>query len=50
LNDDPVWVDALAGIALQHMQGWPTLHTEVENAKAANLEIRELALSLGAKD
>jgi ferrochelatase len=50
LNNDPAWVEALADIALQHMQGWPTLHTDVEKAKAANVKIREHALSLGAKD
>jgi hypothetical protein len=43
-------VESLAGIALQHMQGWPTLHTDVEKAKAANVKVREHALSLGAKD
>jgi len=24
LNDQPRWIEALAGIALHHMQGWPT--------------------------
>jgi ferrochelatase len=50
LNNDPAWVEALADIALQHMQGWPTLHTDVQKAKAASVKIREHALSLGAKD
>jgi ferrochelatase len=50
LNDEPVWVAALAGIALQHMQGWPTQHIQVENAKMADAKSRDLAISLGAKD
>ena len=50
LNDEPVWVEALAGIALQHMQGWPTQHLQVENAKMADAKSKELAMSLGAKD
>ncbi len=50
LNDEPVWVDALAGIAAQHMQGWPTQHAQVASAELANAKSRELALALGAKD
>jgi hypothetical protein len=40
----------LAGIALQHMQGWPTQHSQVANAEVANAKSREVALSLGAND
>ena len=50
LNDEPMWVDALADIAALHMQGWPTLHTQMANAQAANAKSRESALALGAKD
>ncbi len=50
LNDEPVWVDALAGIATQHMQGWPTQHAQVASAELANAKSRELALALGAND
>jgi len=25
LNDDPVWIEALAGIAQRHLAGWPTM-------------------------
>ncbi|MCB2024980.1 MAG: ferrochelatase, partial [Ottowia sp.] len=24
LNDQPAWMAALAGLALRHLQGWPT--------------------------
>ena len=50
LNDEPAWVEALADIAAQHMQGWPTQHRQAENAKKADAKSRELAMSLGAKD
>ena len=50
LNDEPAWVEALADIAAQHMQGWPTLQSQVAHAEAANAKSRTLALSLGAKD
>ena len=50
LNDEPVWVDALAGIAAQHMQGWPTQHAQVASAELANAKSRECAMALGAKD
>jgi protoporphyrin/coproporphyrin ferrochelatase len=50
LNDEPVWVDALAGIAAQHMQGWPTHHAQVASAELANAKSRECAMALGAKD
>ena len=50
LNDEPVWMDALAGIAAQHMQGWPTLHAQIANAEVSNAKARELAMALGAND
>ena len=50
LNDEPVWMDALAGIAAQHMQGWPTLHAQIANAEVSNAKSRELAMALGAND
>ena len=50
LNDEPMWVDALADIAAQHMQGWPTQSSEVAKAAVANAKSRELALGLGTKD
>jgi ferrochelatase len=46
LNDDPVWVTALADIAQQHLQGWPTL---AEPDTAALARSRQQALALGAK-
>jgi ferrochelatase len=46
LNDDPAWVTALADIAQQHLQGWPTLAAP----DATGLDqSRRLALALGAK-
>jgi ferrochelatase len=50
LNDEPAWVDALAGIAALHMQGWPTRQSDAAMASVANTKSRELALTLGAKD
>jgi ferrochelatase len=50
LNDEPAWVDALAGIAALHMQGWPTRQSDAAMASVANAKSRELALTLGAKD
>jgi protoporphyrin/coproporphyrin ferrochelatase len=43
LNDRPSWIAALAGIALQHLQGWP-LAPDVGDAAAQ----RDRALALGA--
>ncbi|WP_157265004.1 ferrochelatase [Azohydromonas aeria] len=45
LNDTPAWLDALAGLARRHLQGWP-----LEAAPAAERELqRERALALGAE-
>lgn len=44
LNDQHEWVDALARLAMRHMQGWPA-----DNADASELaRQRERALALGA--
>jgi ferrochelatase len=45
LNDDAQGVQALAGVALQHLQGWP-----LPAAGAQNAVQRERALALGARD
>ncbi|MED5619184.1 ferrochelatase [Ideonella sp. BN130291] len=45
LNDDGRWIGALAGIAQQHLQGWPT--AAAPDGRAAELQ-RERALRLGA--
>jgi len=46
LNDDPIWITALADITQQHLQGWPTQAAP----HAAALEASRLAaLALGAK-
>ena len=46
LNDQQEWIDALCGVALQHMGGWDTEHFAgpVDLAKS-----RERAVALGAK-
>lgn len=48
LNDDPLAVDAMAGLALRHLQGWPTSSAQVPPGQA-DLQ-RRLALNMGAKD
>lgn len=48
LNDDELAVQALTGIALQHLQGWPTHHTAQTVAACAHQ--RKLALDMGAKN
>ena len=47
LNDDPAWIGALADLAEQHLQGWPTRGAE-DSAAAAARQAR--ARALGAKD
>lgn len=47
LNDEPVWIEALAALAERHLAGWPTrLPADAGELKAQ----RERALALGAKD
>jgi ferrochelatase len=46
LNDQHEWIAALAGIALRHLQGWPTHDGSEAAALAAQ---RERALALGAQ-
>jgi ferrochelatase len=47
VNDSPVFVQALADVALRHLQGWPTRAAAGEaEALAAQ---RERALAMGAK-
>ena len=46
LNDQPDWLDGLAHLALQHLQGWPTVAPDA----AALARSREAALALGARD
>ena len=46
LNDQHEWIAALAGIALRHLQGWPTSSAPSEAALAAQ---RARALALGAE-
>jgi len=50
LNDEPTWIDALAHICEQHMQGWPTSAQAVRSQADALAQSRQLALELGAKD
>lgn len=44
LNDRPDWIEALAGIALRHLQGWPLGPAQPDPAQ------RQRALALGATD
>ncbi|MDI9330426.1 MAG: ferrochelatase [Alphaproteobacteria bacterium] len=46
LNDDATWLDALYGVTLKHMQGWPTASPTSQELAAS----RAAALGLGAKD
>ena len=46
LNDSPDWTTALAGIAAQHLAGWPTQAAPDVQALAAS---KAAALALGAK-
>ena len=48
VNDSPVFVQALADLALRHLQGWPT-GAQPEDAPALSAQ-RERALAMGAKD
>ncbi|MET3131134.1 ferrochelatase [Oxalobacteraceae bacterium GrIS 1.11] len=48
LNEAPAWIAALADIAEQHMQGWPTARHEIDS-KATAIG-REQALRLGAQN
>ena len=48
VNDSPVFVQALADLALRHLQGWPT-GARPEDAAALAAQ-RERALAMGAKD
>jgi ferrochelatase len=52
LNDEPLWIDALASIAVAHLQGWPIEANagQTHEAQQAHITQRELALALGAKD
>jgi ferrochelatase len=50
MNDEPMWIDALAAISEQHMQGWPTTTQAFHNNAHSLAKGRNLALELGAKD
>jgi ferrochelatase len=51
LNDEPLWIDALAALAVKHLQGWPTQLPAAPAAGAtseAELQ-QQLARALGAQ-
>jgi ferrochelatase len=50
MNDEPMWIDALAAISEQHMQGWPTTTQALHDNAHSLVHGRNLALELGAKD
>jgi len=45
LNDDPQWITALCGLAVQHLQGWPTHALQAPEELAA---AKAAALAMGA--
>ena len=45
LNDSPAWIDALAKLALRHLQGWPTQPLPLAELQ----ERRDRALAVGAR-
>lgn len=51
LNESPAWISALAGIAEQHMAGWPTMLTPQmrEDARREADVARQRAVQLGAE-
>jgi ferrochelatase len=49
MNDEPMWIEALAAISEQHMQGWPTKLQAAQASAAVLANGRELAIALGAK-
>ena len=49
LNDEPTWIEALAAIAQQHLQGWP-VHGDAAGGAEERRVQRERALALGARD
>ena len=44
LNDHPVWIDALAKLAIRHLQGWPTQPSSTTDLQRR----RERAIAAGA--
>jgi ferrochelatase len=49
LNDAPAWLDALAAVATQHMQGWPA-NGHDDTSPEARAAQREAALTMGASN
>jgi len=50
LNDDPSWIEALADISEQHLQGWPTTQKETAQQAAEGIAARARAKALGASN
>ncbi len=48
LNDDPVWLDALTEIALDHLGGWVNPHWTAQAALQEGEMIRQRAIAVGA--
>jgi ferrochelatase len=46
LNDEPEWIQAMMGIAQQHLAGWPTQAPSAHSLESS----RQRALALGAND
>ena len=45
LNDSPAWIDALAQLAMRHLQGWPTQPESADDLQ----QRRDRALAVGAR-
>jgi ferrochelatase len=50
LNDDPTWIDGLADICEQHLQGWPTTLADSAQQAAESAAVRGRAAALGASN
>jgi ferrochelatase len=50
LNDDPTWIDGLADISEQHLQGWPTTLADSAQQAAKSAAVRGRAAALGASN
>jgi ferrochelatase len=49
LNERHEWIEALAGIALENLQGWASTQSEAGRAARSAAAARSRALALGAK-
>lgn len=50
LNSEPVWIEAMRDIALEHLQGWVSSEFNYVNAEVDAKTSKQRALDLGAKN